>query len=215
MTTNIDLNAVERKAFRSYFQDGLWDIILGLILLQGVVETIFYRLGWSETAVTLVAFTYATLILIGFIAVKKYVVTPRLGIVNFGPARKSKQKAVILIFSLSLLLGVIVFAAFELGYDVMANDFLKVLPLGRLIPFNLFTVVAVVVFSLAAYFLDFSRAYLYGWFFGLATPLNLMIREETGITAPVMTLVFSCIMVAIGLVLFARFMQTHPLLDME
>lgn len=215
MTPDIDLNAVERKAFRSNFQDGLWDIILGLILLQGVVETIFYRLGWSETAVTLVAFTYATLILIGFIAVKKYIVTPRLGIVSFGSARRSKQRAVVLIFSLSMLLGVVVFAAFELGYDVMANDFLKVLPLGNLIPFNLFTVVAVVVFSLAAYFLDFTRAYLYGWLFGLATPLNLMIGEQMGITVPVMTLLFSFIMISIGLVLFVRFMQTHPLLVME
>lgn len=215
MTPDIDLNAVERQAFRSNFQDGLWDIILGLILLQGVVETIFYRLGWSETAVTLVAFTYATLILIGFIAVKKYIVTPRLGIVTFASARRSKQRAVVLIFSLSMLLGVVVFAAFQMGYDVMANDFLKVLPLGNLIPFNLFTVVAVVVFSLAAYFLDFPRAYLYGWLFGLATPLNLMIREQMGITAPVMTLLFSFIMIAIGLVLFVRFMQTHPLPVLE
>ena len=33
MTQNINLKALEKKAWRSVFQDGLWDIFLGLLLM--------------------------------------------------------------------------------------------------------------------------------------------------------------------------------------
>ena len=82
------------------------------------------------------------------------------------------------------------------------------------IPFGAFTIVSVVVFSLAAYLLDYSRAYLYGWFFGLALPLNILLDEAFGISFPLATAVSSAIMVLIGLILFVRFVQTHPVQEM-
>ncbi len=212
MTNNIDLKALERKVYRSNFQDGLWDMFLGLLLFQTVLGMILYRLGWSEVLTMVVILTYVLLVLAAFTLAKKYLITPRMGLVNFGPERKAKKKKLTLILSLTSLLGAVIFVAVTTGYFKLSGDIAQTPAI--FVPFGLFAVMSVIVFSLGAYLLDYSRAYLYGWFFGLSMPLNILLDEMFGITFPWATAVFSAIMVLIGLVLFVRFMQTHPVQEM-
>ena len=46
-TGNIDLKEIERKAWTSFYQDGLWELALGLAMLiiwiDGITQD---RLGW-------------------------------------------------------------------------------------------------------------------------------------------------------------------------
>ena len=211
MTKNIDLNELERQAYRSNFADGLWDMFLGLMLFQSALGMVLYRQGWSELLILATMLAFVVVVLVAFRLAKKHIITPRMGLVNFSPAREAKKRNLSFVLSLSVLLGVIVFAVVVAGYFTIANDgsFTQWAP-ALLVPFAAFTVLSVVVFSLAAYWLDFSRLYLYGWLFGLAMPINIMLDELFGITFPWATAVFSAIMVLIGLVLFVRFVRTHP-----
>ena len=49
MTQNINLKALEKKAWRSVFQDGLWDIFLGLLLMAFGLSAWLDRLALSES----------------------------------------------------------------------------------------------------------------------------------------------------------------------
>ncbi len=65
MSTNIDLNKLEQKAYRTNFQDGLWDIFLGLLLFQSVIDLVLYELDWPPAVILLTTLGYVVLVLIG------------------------------------------------------------------------------------------------------------------------------------------------------
>lgn len=211
MTTRLDLKEVERKAYRSNFQDGLWDIYLGLLLLQMAFGLPLLNAGLSPVWIMLLMVGFVIAVLAGFLAAKKWIITPRLGLVTFGQERQKKNKKLTLILSLSALAGVVILLLSTVAYQLVSSGlFDSWSETIWLIPFGLFLVTAVTVFSLGAYYMDYTRAYLYGWFFGLAFPLNILLEETLGITIPMITILFSAIMIGIGLILFIRFIRTHP-----
>jgi hypothetical protein len=216
MSAHINLKELEKKVFKSNFEDGLWDIYLGMLLLQISLSTFLYALDLSPLLILLILVLFVGGVFAAFWAAKKYVVTPRMGLVTFNEERTKKKKKVSLILSLSVLFGIFVFALTMGLYWLAVQDrTTNLVQYGWVIPFGLFLVNAVVVFSLIAYYYDYTRAYLYGWFYGLAYPLNIALDELFGIRFPVFSLLFSIIMVGIGLVLFIRFMRTHPLVDQD
>jgi MFS family permease len=211
MSTQIDLKELEKKVFKSNFEDGLWDIYLGMLLMQISLSMFLYQFDLNPLLILLILVLFVGLVFAAFWAAKKYLITPRMGLVTFNEERKRKKKKVTLILSLSVLFGVIVFGLTLGLYWLAVNDGPRdLVQYGWMIPFGLFLVNAVVVFSLIAYFYDYTRAYLYGWFYGLAYPLNIALDEAFDIRFPWFSLTFSAIMIGIGLVLFIRFMRTHP-----
>ena len=203
MNENIDLKKIEKKAWTSYFQDGLWDILLGLILLNfGIapliedITGITYLLSYN--VVLIVAF-------IIFYSGKKYITTPRLGKVKFSAERKTKQKKTTLVVALSVLFGLIVFA-------FAATDFLSfktTIYFGAI----LFGINAVIVFSVMAFFLDFNRLYVYGWFFALSIVIVEISRPYVSSTFDniIGFGIFGGIILLIGIAYLIRFIQKYPL----
>ena len=211
MSQNISLKELERKAWTSYFQDGLWDIYLGLLLLAMAVSALLSDVGFSESwgmTILIGLEVLATLVLwVG----KKLITVPRMGRVRFGPKRKAKLNWVRVVLLLSVLVGAGVFVA---GLAVR-SDRPEWLNAAFFLP-AAWVVNAIVVFSLGAYFLDFSRLYLIGVLYALAVPLDIMFRKFTDIDlsflafgAPAMVILI------IGLVMFARFLRDYPLLPEE
>ena len=211
MTTRLDLKDLERKAYRANFQDGLWDIYLGLLLVQMAFGPLLFEQGWSPIWILLLMAGFVTMVLVGFVAAKKWIITPRLGLVTYSQERQKKKRKLTLVLSLSALGGVVTLLLSTVAFQLVRNG-----SLGSwseaigLMPFALFLVTAVTVFSLGAYYMDFTRAYVYGWFYGLAFPLNILLVEMLDITIPLVTILFSTIMVGIGLYLFIQFVRTHP-----
>ncbi len=212
MTTQIDLKQLERKAFRSNFRDGLWDIFLGLMLIQmcfGPILSGYY--GISPTLILLMLLLYATIVLGGFWYAKKYVVLPRIGLVKFGTRRQKQGKRFKLLLSVSVALAVALFGVFLRLYQTGASTDLS----GPVLLYGLaavFGVGAVIVFSLMAYYMDFSRAYVYGWFYALGVLSTFWLMEQE-IYLPYGAVLFTAVMVLIGIVLFIRFLREHPLQD--
>ena len=206
MTANIDLKELERKAFKSTFEDGVWDIYLGLMLLPMVFWLLLVAQR-DELAAWAVVFTFGffAVPLILFRATKKHLVVPRLGVVRFGTERQRKRKKLGLVLALSVLgtavlVSITAFSLFPTFDNLPEWAFLV----------GLFGAKIVLVFSLIAYYLDFSRAYLYGWFYALAV-VNLFTQIDAGAGVPLLPVLFAMIMMGVGAVLLIRFLRTHPL----
>ena len=89
MDSQLNLKELERKAFRSTYQDGLWDLTLGLIVIGMAFYTFRPDEGYGPLNIVwfVVSFTLANLVLW---AGKWFVTVPRMGQVTFGPLRKKK-----------------------------------------------------------------------------------------------------------------------------
>jgi hypothetical protein len=211
MSQNIDLKKLERKAWTSYFQDGLWDIYLGLLLLAMAVSALLSDVGFSESWGMTVLIGLEVLAVLVLWVGKKLITVPRMGRVKFGPKRKAKLSWVVVILFISVLVGAGVFVA---GL-AMRTDRPGRLNATFFAP-AVWVVNVIVVFSLGAYFLDFSRLYLIGVMYALAVPLDILFRQLTDIDLSFLAFGVPAMVILItGLVVFARFLRDYPLLPEE
>jgi hypothetical protein len=82
MVKNINLKQLEKKAYRSTFEDGLWDVYFGILVLGwGLSAFIKHQLDVPK------AFVFAMTPIFAFLALwvgKTLVTIPRMGMVQFG-----------------------------------------------------------------------------------------------------------------------------------
>ena len=206
----LNIKALEKKAFRSFFRDGIYDVFLGAILLNLGLPLILNEFGWFDYETATMPLLIPLIGNIGalafFIFGKKYITAPRLGIVHFGKTRKRKMTHVKLLLAISVLIGVITFLL----------SVLKVLPIGGKtgIPAAgvIFGIQCLIIFSLMAYFMDFTRLYLYAFLFAVSLPVTFWLKKNAGLTYPSLY-VFSLTavpMLVIGWILFVRFLRQYP-----
>ncbi|MFC1500029.1 hypothetical protein ACFL6T_03300 [Candidatus Zixiibacteriota bacterium] len=206
MFASISAKELEKRAFRSTFQDGIWDIYLGLLLLNmGLSVGLAQLLPLKPQHLGAILLVVVIIIMAGFFLGKKYITTPRLGVVKFGADRQKKVQKVRLVLSLSALIGVATF----LGFGSLTELFGS-LP-GWVAPLGLFGVSAIVVFSLGAYYLDYTRAYLYGWCYALAFPFGIFLQESTRFGFLISYGLMSMVMIVPGIILLLRFIREHPI----
>jgi len=210
MSEKINLKELERKAFRSTFQDGLWDIFLGMLLLNMGGSTLLGGSEMSPLWSMIVLTVFAGVVLFLFWAGKKFITTPRIGSVKFGAQRKSKLKRVRLVLFMSVLVGALM-SIWGVGSRVAGVPYLIAqVPL----PAYVWAVQCVVVFSLAAYFMDVTRFYFYGVLYALPFPLGILLAHNTDLSGSVsMAITFGLAggpMVLVGVVLFFRFLRRYP-----
>jgi hypothetical protein len=211
MSQNINLKELERKAWRSVFQDGLWDIYLGLLLLAMAVWALLSDIGFSESLGMAIFIGLEVLAMLVLWVGKKTITVPRMGRVKFGPKRKAKLNWVRVVLFVSVLVGAGVFVA---GLAIRGNR-PEWLNAAFFFP-AAWMVNAMVVFSLGAYFLDFNRLYLIGVMYALPVPLDVMFRKFADIDLSFIAFgVPAMVILTIGLVVFTRFLRDYPLLPEE
>ncbi len=90
MLNKINLTEIEKKAFKSTFQDGLWDIMLGLVILAvGIIPLLSsWNLGDFWSSMLLIPFYIIgyTIFNLG----KRRITVPRMGLLKIGPLRQKK-----------------------------------------------------------------------------------------------------------------------------
>jgi len=203
MSQPISLKAAERKVFQTAFNDGLTDIFLGCFFLMfAIVPFLSVPLGdfWSSAVFLL----FWVLVYVATWLIRKFVVLPRVGQVQFGRARKKrlgKLTFVMLGFNIvALILGLLAAISFSR------------IP-GQLISIT-FGLLLITGFSLAAYLLDFSRLYLYGLFTGVAPPIGEWLYTHRLASHHGFPITFGAIaglMILIGSILFLRLLRLYPL----
>ncbi len=159
MTENIDLKKLEKRAYRSTFQDGIWDIYIGmLIMVMGLydLDPIF---GLPDIPGKFIIPLFFTVFAVIFLTVgKKRITVPRMGLVKFGPKRKAaKKKLMVFLISMFFLNIVLLIVPFTgLLNNLKIDAYFFALGVGLFIA---------VPFSVVAYFLDFRRLYIYAIIF--------------------------------------------------
>ena len=202
MSQQISLKEAERKAFRITYNDGLWDIFLGcFVLMFAIAPFLSPSLGdfWSSA----VFLPFWGLVFLVSRLIRKYVVTPRVGVVKFGQARKTK------LMKFSVVMLVINVVALILGF-VAAMNFGSVSGQMTTIIFGLIILIG---FSIAAYFLDFSRLYIYGLLIGLSPLVGEWLYIYGNATHHGFPITFGAtagIMILVGLALFVRLLRDNP-----
>ena len=209
MTENVDLKSLERKAYRSIFEDGIWDLFIGLIILSIGLSTFLSSILnlselWFAALPTLILNTIALLV---FFLGKKFITIPRLGIVKFGPKRKSKQQKLKLFLSAFFILNILLLI-------LPFTDLVKSIQFEPLIIALILGLVAITLpFMIVAYFLDFTRLYFYAFIAGIGFFLTELLYPIVG--SPLDTLlpftIAGGLIVVIGLYYFIRFLKYYPL----
>lgn len=202
MSREIDLKEAERKVFRSAFQDGLVEIGLGCwVLMFAIGPFLSPYLGdfWSSAVfVPFWALAFGLLWLI-----RRRVVRPRVGVVEFGAWRKTR----LLRFNVAMLVaGIVVFVLGTLStlrFDAVPGW----MHIAR------FWLIVLVGFSAAAFFLDYAGLYLYGALLALAPLIGEALWVYWGVAHhgyPITFGLATAFLILTGLAKLARLLHTYP-----
>ena len=209
MDTQLDLKQIERKAFRSTYEDGLWDIYFGLIVI--CMSIFIYRpaSGYSPMNIILALLAMSVAYSL-FWAAKKYITVPRMGQVRFGDIRKKKKTTMVVFLSFVVLVQLILLGLTALGWldpevSVRVNGFLKSRDLMDLTVALIGSLIVVSGMTLTAYFSDFPRGYFIAAMMALAVFLMIYTNQ------PIYAILIGLLICIPGVVLFIRFLKKYPL----
>jgi hypothetical protein len=205
----ISLKELERKSFRSTYQDGLWDIYFGLIVI--CMSFFIYRptTGYSPLNIL---FMIASMVVAYalFWAGKRFITLPRMGQVKFREKRAKRKKTMIIILGVVVLLQVAFLAIQFVGwrnpeFGIRLNDFLQeknAMDLAVATVGSLFVGPSLI---LIAYFIDFPRGYFIAVMMALAVFLVIYLNQ------PIYPIIIGILIAVPGVVLFLRFLKKYPL----
>jgi hypothetical protein len=208
MNTPLNLKELERRAFRSTYQDGLWDVYFGLIVI--CMSIFIYRpaSGYSPLNIVLmmsaVAVAYAL-----FWAGKKFITLPRVGQVQFGAQRKRRKLILVIVMS-GVVLVQVIFLIFQ--FMVWTNPewsarYRNILPDRDIMDLIVASIGALFVgpsMILVAYFLDFTRGYFIAVMIALAVFLMIYLNQ------PIYPIIIGVLIALPGFVLFVNFLKKYP-----
>ena len=140
MNAPIDLKEMERKAFRSFYQDGIWDLFFGLMMFAMYAFTLFDSI--ENKALRILGMLFIEIFAVFFLIYgKKMITAPRLGQVVFGKKRK-RNMVYIFLTNLASVIFLVAWFACRSAHPSFFDE------------------------SIMAYFLDFNRLYVYALIYG-------------------------------------------------
>ncbi len=94
----IDLKKLERKVWTSFFEDGIWDIFIGLFFLTMGLRSVTHSVWFTLILLPAAFITWVS---------KKLITIPRIGYVRFQVQQKSKNKKGIGLISFAILISLL------------------------------------------------------------------------------------------------------------
>ena len=188
MQTDIDLKSIKRKVYMSYFQDGLWDILLGIFLIVwGLMVTFDFVAVMGGFWLVFYMFV---------LGLKRWLVYPRAGYIKIPEARRQQIKMVLL-GSVVFLAGVATIPIFIIdSRPAWFSEYFMLILGGMFTLVIIFLAVWWQVYRWYAYAAIILLAFmLHQW---LDTELNLSFFVPGGIVT------------VFGLVLLIRFIRKYP-----
>lgn len=204
MEDNIDLVELEKKAYTSMFQDGLFDIFIGLIVIGWITNS--FGIFFDTLVVLSILFSYYIVVCILFILLKKFISVPRMGKAKFGPIRKlnAKRFFIFSIINTSILVILLVLPYTGLFQGISLQGFF--------FPLIVSTVFIWLPFSLIAFFIKFNRMYIYAIIGGLAFFISDVLREYISyfLSSIFVFGISGGMIFLIGLRVFLKFLKKYP-----
>jgi MFS family permease len=201
VSKNKTLEAADRKIFTTYFDDGLLDFALVAFVLMFVLAPFLsIPLGDFWASAVFLPFWGVVYLILG--GLRKHIIRPRLGSVEWGATRKKKLRTgtiVLLIINVIFLVLGAVFASMPISSGMVVSI--------------LFAMMMLILFSTGGYILGFNVLYVYGALLALALPVGEWLFQNYGFSHhgyPVAFGTLAVIMFVRGLYKFITFMKETP-----
>lgn len=190
------LKDLERKAYRSTFEDGVYDLAFGIFFLILALLPVFEKIGVSR-------FAGYTLLVIPMIVPwvgKRFITIPRLGEVKFGAGRRKRSHVA------GIIAGAIVILTLPLIIMMVG----KTASSG--LDWKLIVISLIPLFVLAMYAMDFPRLYVYAalLIFAVAETEFLLGLLGSPLNAVLSFGLPGLIISFIGVVLLVKFVRSYP-----
>jgi len=198
-----ELKDIEKRVFRATVDLGLWDVMIASwVAMFAIAPLLSETLGdfWAS-AVFLPVFA---VLYWGLRRVQRRVVEPRVGVVRFGAERRARLgrlTAIMLVANVAAL---------------AAGTYAALHPQATWSPPVLFGLMVLLMFSLAAYFLDIPRYYAYGLLVVVAGAVGELLWRR-GLAShhgyPVVFGISAAVIAGVGLLRFAKHLPPRPSTD--
>jgi hypothetical protein len=207
LSGEIDLEKLEKKTWKSTYEDGLWDIYFGFLIFGFALVFIADYLGIPEPfGLMLILSSWYMIPILLLMLGKKYITQKRIGYAKFG-ARRKRTKKRLMYFLLANVVISTIFAIFTpLGI-------FGLLPIeGILVPLFIGLVFIAFPLCILAFFLEFTRLYIYAIVYGLGFTFSELFYPFVGTP---LDLFFSFgvpgfIIALIGVNYFIIFLRNYP-----
>ena len=210
MSEKLNLKELERKAWRSFFDDGLWDIYLGLLLALMGVSAFLDRLRLTEAVHMGIYIGLLIIVMLLMWGLKRFITVPRIGRVKFGAKRQKSRKKTSLVLFASVVFGLILFLVVG---GVSRGNISRELPWEIILP-TAWALNMLLVFGLMGYFLEFERLYFIGLVYAVVLPIDFILRKTTELRiVPYMFVTAGLLIVAVGIFYLVRFLQNYPVIQ--
>ena len=206
MSQVLSLKQIERKAWLSVFEDGLYDLFLGWQILWWGVIYLLSQTSLPDPALTAtnmgVYLASVALLYLG----KRTITLPRIGRVQFSRRRLTRVTWI----------GAITFVLLALAFGltllaIARNRSLLGQSPSPLVGASLLGLFLLVLFGLPACFLEYKRLYLIAAMFALPEPAMAIFGQFWGIHLGFWAFALpAAVVIAMGLVILLRFLREHP-----
>jgi hypothetical protein len=175
MDEDLDLRNIEKRAWRSAYMDGLWDIFFGMLFLGMAFSNLvrFEGLANEISNIIFIGIWNSAAVIFLFLG-KKYITIPRIGFVKFGEKRKKTIKQLVIFLVINFLIAII-FAFFNIS-DIFIMLNLE----GLLQPLIIGIFIITIPLTILAFSLDFRRLYSYAIFMGMVFVLTELLFPLVG-----------------------------------
>jgi hypothetical protein len=192
MTNDEDLQDIERRAFRSYLEDGGWDLFMGIMMLGAglriYTDNVWFTL-WLLVAVPVM------------MGIKHGITVPRLGKVQFSVARQDLMTKVTVMVTAAVVATAVVLGLAMAGFDLPEHT------LGAA-----FVVLVVLIFAALAHFMAYNRIFVYGLLLAGCMAVSEFVGDHP---ASIAYMACGIAVIAAGVVTVYQFVQRYPLVDAE
>lgn len=202
MSKELNLKEAERKVFLASFDDGLVDLFLSSVFaMWAIAPFLSASLGdFGSTAIFVPLWAVVFLILY---LVRTRIIKPRIGVVIYRVERKRKLSLFLVIMALLnvifMILGLVAFSR------PASPGWIAILP---------FSAMVLLSFTLAGYFLDTTRFYIYGFMLAVAPVIGNWLYQEFGVPHKGYPITFGLtagLMFLVGMTKLIRLLRGNPL----
>ncbi len=204
---NINLKKLERKTSLLYFQDGLWDMNLGLTLIVFGIGELAYDYISSPFNSLLSPILFAV-IFTSFVIAKRNFTQSRIGVIVPTHKKQEKMKTLTIILLFCVIMTIIIIV-------LTVTDKINLSEMGIYLAI-FFGLLPLFIFGLMATFLNYNRLYINGVIFGLALFINEILHITGDIEYSGISLICAGIIIVImGCFYLKKFCEKYPSMQGE
>jgi len=190
--TTVDLQTIKQNIYKTYFSDGVWDIVLGLIYLS-------FGLGaWLDKTLW---YAFPIIVMVLPFALKRSISADRIGTLQFTQSQKNWLLVVYFGFWVLVIGFIFLLGSLNPSEDVLVNWLTQ----------NLFLVIGLiiaVILILVGWLFHFRRLMGYG----LISLIGFALIRQL-VPAGVMLTILGIVIVVCGLLVMRNFVIQNPRLE--